>query len=95
VAVEAVEGSNKLWKCQVDCGDEQPRQILAGLQQHVPLGTMLNCMVVAICNLKAAKLAGQLSEGMLLAASSPDKSVVVPLAPPEGSNPGDPVSDPH
>jgi methionine--tRNA ligase beta chain len=95
VAVEAVEGSEKLWKCRVDCGDENTRQILAGLQQHVPLEAMLNRMVVVICNLKAAKLAGHLSEGMVLAASSPDKSVVVPLDPPEGSRAGDPVHSHH
>jgi methionine--tRNA ligase beta chain len=91
VAVEAVEGSDKLWKCQVDVGDVQPRQIVAGLQQHIPLDTMQGMSAVAICNLKAAKLGGQLSEGMLLAASNEDKSVVKTLRPPEGSAPGDPV----
>jgi aminoacyl tRNA synthase complex-interacting multifunctional protein 1 len=92
VQAEAVEGSDKLWKCQVDVGDAQPRQIVAGLQQHIPLDAMQGMLAVAICNLKAAKLAGQLSEGMLLAASSSDKSLVRTLCPPQASKPGDPVS---
>lgn len=95
LAVEAVDGSDKLWKCQVDCGDAEPRQIVAGLQQYISRDDMLKRSVVAICNLKAAKLAGQVSEGMLLAASSPDKGVVRTLAPPDGAEPGEQVRFEH
>lgn len=91
IAVEAVDGSDKLWKCQVDVGDPQPRQIVAGLQQHISKDTMLGMAAVAICNLKAAKLAGQVSEGMLLAASDAEKTLVRTLCPPVASVPGDPV----
>jgi methionine--tRNA ligase beta chain len=91
VAVDAVEGSSKLWKCMVDVGDVEPRQIVAGLQQHIPREVMLGLTAVTICNLKPAKLAGQLSEGMLLAASSVDTGFVRTLQPPEGAEPGDPV----
>ena len=94
VAVEAVEDSDKLWRCQVDCGDAEPRQIVAGLQQFIAKDDMLNRRVVAICNLKAAKLAGHVSQGMLLAASSPDKSIVRTLVPPDGADVGAQVRRP-
>lgn len=88
LSVEAVENSDKLWRCQVDVGDEQPRQIVAGLQQHIAADRMTGLLAVAVCNLKPAKLAGQLSEGMLLAASNADKSVVRTLEPPADAAPG-------
>ena len=86
--MEAVENSDKLWRCQVDVGDDKPRQIVAGLQQHVPAGEMQDRLCVAVCNLKAAKLAGQLSEGMLLAASNADKTLVRTVQPPANATPG-------
>lgn len=42
-------------------------QIIAGLQRHVPLEHMQNRLVVVVLNLKTAKLAGEVSEGMILA----------------------------
>jgi methionine--tRNA ligase beta chain len=91
--VEPVEGSDKLWLCQVDCGEEKPRQIVAGLQQFVPRDVMLGLDVVTICNLKVAKLAGQTSEAMILAASCMDGEtrIVKTLKPPDGASPGDKV----
>lgn len=43
-------------------------QIVAGLRKHVPKFEMEGRRVATILNLKTAKLAGQLSEGMILAA---------------------------
>ena len=43
-------------------------QIIAGLRLHVPRSEMEGRRVVTILNLKTAKLAGQVSEGMILAA---------------------------
>lgn len=94
MSAEAVENSDKLWKCQVDVGLEAPLQIVAGLQQHIPLERMTGLLVVTILNLKPAKLAGQLSEAMILAAdhTAADGTVLVrTLCPPEGAQPGDPV----
>lgn len=44
-----------------------------------------------MCNLKAAKLAGFASNGMVLCASSEDRSTVAFVEPPEGSAPGERV----
>lgn len=46
-------------------------QVVAGLKQHVAKEALLGSLVVAILNLKPAKLAGEASEAMLLAADSP------------------------
>lgn len=91
--VEPVENSDKLWLCQVDCGDEKPRQIVAGLQAFVPRDVMQGLAVVTICNLKPAKLAGQMSEAMILAASCMDgeTKIVKALKPPDGCSPGERV----
>ena len=56
VEVEPVENSDKLWLCKVDCGDEKPRQVVAGLQPYVPRDVMQGLSVVTVCNLKPAKL---------------------------------------
>ena len=50
---------------------------------------MQDAMVVVLCNLKAKKLAGYESHGMVLCAETPDKSAVELIVPPEGSAPGD------
>ena len=46
-------------------------QVVAGLKQHVEREVLLGSLVVAILNLKPAKLAGEASEAMLLAADAP------------------------
>lgn len=91
--VEPVENSEKLWLCKVDCGDENPKQIVAGLQAYVPRDVMQGLEVVTVCNLKPAKLAGQMSEAMILAAScmDGDTRIVKTLKPAEGCTPGERV----
>jgi methionyl-tRNA synthetase len=67
---ERVEGSEKLVKLKVDVGEERgPRQILAGIAKYYPAQDLIGKKIVIVANLKPAKLMGQLSEGMLLAAS--------------------------
>lgn len=86
--VESVKphpNSDKLIICQLDCGDHT-RQIVAGLQQHVDVGTFEGTKVVCIINLKTAKLGGETSEGMILASSSDSK--VYPIIPPSSAMPG-------
>jgi tRNA-binding EMAP/Myf-like protein len=51
---------------------------------------MQNRLVVCLCNLKASKLRGVLSEAMVLCASTPEK--VELMVPPAGAQPGDRVT---
>ena len=84
--------SEKLWCEEIDIGEETPRQIASGLQQFIPLEKMENAMVVVLANLKAKKLAGFLSQGMVLTAGNAEHTVIELLVPPEGSQPGDKVT---
>jgi len=66
-----VEGADRLLKLQVDIGTEQ-RQIVAGIAKHYAPNDLIGRRIIVVKNLKPAKLRGELSQGMLLAASTPD-----------------------
>ena len=66
-----VKGADRLLKLQVDIGSEK-RQIVAGIAEHYAPADLIGKRIVVVQNLKPAKLRGELSEGMLLAATSPD-----------------------
>ncbi len=82
--VEPIEHSNKLYRLEIDLGTEK-RQLVAGLRKYYKPEELLNRNIVVVTNLKPAKLAGVLSEGMLLAADN-DKDVKLLEAP--NSKPG-------
>lgn len=65
---EEVEGSEKLIKCQVDLGEEKPRQILAGVKQWYKAEDLVGKQVVVAGNLEPRMMMGLESQGMLLAA---------------------------
>ncbi len=66
---EAIEGSDKLIKMQVEVGSET-RQIVSGIRKWYTPKQMVGKTVVVVSNLKPAKLFGVESQGMLLAAES-------------------------
>jgi methionyl-tRNA synthetase len=68
VAAEAVPKSQKLLKLQVEVGPEK-RQVVAGIAQHYKPEELIGKSIVVVFNLQPAKLMGQESQGMLLAAS--------------------------
>ena len=69
IEAEKIEKSEKLIKLQVDVGDEEKRQIVAGIAKHYEAENLVGRKVAVVANLKPAKLMGELSQGMLLAAS--------------------------
>ena len=73
---ESVPKSEKLLKLQVEVGSEK-RQIVAGIAQHYKPEDLVGKSIVVVFNLQPAKLMGQESQGMLLAASSSDGRLVV------------------
>ncbi len=73
---ERVPKSEKLLKLQVDIGGER-RQIVAGIAQHHRPEDLVGTMVVVVANLAPAKLMGQESRGMLLAASDQSGALVL------------------
>jgi methionyl-tRNA synthetase len=72
--IEAVEvpKSKKLLKLQVDVGEDNYRQILAGIKEYYSADELVGTQACVVANLKPAKLMGMLSEGMLLASKDED-----------------------
>ena len=68
IKVERVENSDKLYKLQVDLGEETPRQIVSGLVPHFSEDELLGKRIVVLANLAPAKFRGEISNGMLLVA---------------------------
>ncbi len=79
IACEEVKKSRKLLCSQVKIGS-QVKQIVSGIKAHYTPEEMVGKKVMVVVNLKPAKLAGVLSEGMLLCAEDADGklSLMVP-----------------
>ena len=79
IACEAVPKSKKLLCSQVKIGS-QVKQIVSGIKAHYTPEEMVGKRVCVLVNLKPARLAGVLSEGMLLCAedASGKLALVVP-----------------
>ena len=68
IEANEVPKSKKLLLLQVDLGEENPRQIVAGIKEFYSPEDLKGTQVCVVANLKPAKLMGMISEGMLLAA---------------------------
>ncbi len=79
ISCEAVKKSKKLLCSQVQIGS-QVKQIVSGIKKYYSPEEMVGKKVMVLVNLKPAKLAGVLSEGMLLCAEDEEGklSLVVP-----------------
>ena len=79
IKCEEVKKSKKLLCSQVQIGS-QVRQIVSGIKAHYSAEEMVGKRVMVVTNLKPAKLAGVLSEGMILCAEDADGnlSLMVP-----------------
>ncbi|MFT8316155.1 MAG: methionine--tRNA ligase [Clostridium sp.] len=88
IECEAVKKSNKLLKLKVQLGEEE-RQIISGISKYYKPEELVGKYVVLVANLKPAKLRGELSQGMILAAATDDDSklftVSIPGELPTGS----------
>ncbi|MFQ5627382.1 MAG: methionine--tRNA ligase [bacterium] len=69
LTAEKLKGADKLLKLQVDTGGDK-RQIIAGIAQHYQPEELIGKKIVIVANLQPAKLRGEISEGMLLAAET-------------------------
>ena len=76
IACEAVPKSKKLLCSQVKVGS-QVRQIVSGIKAHYTPEEMVGKKVMVLVNLKPAKLAGILSEGMLLCAEDAEGNLAL------------------
>jgi len=76
ISCEEVPKSKKLLCSQVRIGS-QIKQIVSGIKQHYSAEEMVGKKVMVLVNLKPAKLAGVVSEGMLLCAEDENKELAL------------------
>lgn len=76
IACEEVKKSKKLLCSQVRVGS-QVKQIVSGIKGHYSAEEMVGKKVMVLVNLKPAKLAGVMSEGMLLCAENEDGTLAL------------------
>lgn len=69
------EEADKLFCEEIDIGEETPRQIASGLREHYKLEDLEGQRVLVLANLKARKLMGFPSHGMVMCASGSDGTV--------------------
>jgi len=70
--------ADKLMLIQVDLGDRQ-KQIVAGIRAHYQPEQLVGKLIVIVDNLAPALLRGETSNGMLLAATSGEKVILLTL----------------
>jgi methionyl-tRNA synthetase len=88
VEAVAMEKSKKLLKLQVDLGNGQRRQVLAGIKEHYTPEQMLNRQIILVANLAPRAMMGETSHGMLLAATDAVTGKVIVMGPYEPVAPG-------
>ncbi|HEY4486399.1 MAG TPA: hypothetical protein VJB70_01530 [Candidatus Paceibacterota bacterium] len=87
VSAEKVEGADKLLRLEVEIGEEKPRQLVAGIAQHIAdISTLIGKQIPMLANLEPRMLRGVESQGMILAAS--DEQGIVLLHPARPLTPG-------
>jgi methionyl-tRNA synthetase len=87
---EQVPKSKKLIRLMVDLGEEELRQLVAGIAERYEAESLVGRQIVVVANLKPAKLMGVESRGMLLAANVDSDPFL--LAPDQDVPPGTVVS---
>ncbi len=79
---EKVKGSKKLLRLVVDLGELGTHQIIAGLGEWYNPEDLKDKYIIVVANLKPKRFFGLLSEGMLLAADSEEKPVLLTVMEP-------------
>lgn len=71
---ERIPNADKLLRFEIDLGEPEHRQILAGLAEYYEPETLIGRKVVVVANLKPRKMRGLESQGMICAASLEDNT---------------------
>ncbi|MDD4748652.1 MAG: methionine--tRNA ligase [Methanosarcinaceae archaeon] len=86
LVAEKIKKSRKLLRLEVDIGEPEPRQIVAGMAPYYEPEEMLGKQIIVLANLKPVKLCGVKSNGMMLAAE--DGALTAALMPDKDLGPG-------
>jgi len=76
-SIEDHPNADKLYVMKVDLGEGEPRQLVAGLKPYYAREALLGKRIVVVTNLAPAVLRGVESNGMLLAAQSGDRVIIL------------------
>ncbi len=77
IKVEKITNSQKLYRLEVDLGEDLPRQVIAGLAGFYAPDELLNQQFVFVTNLKPRPIMGYESQAMILAADDGRGRVVL------------------
>lgn len=77
VSAEPVSGSDKLYRLEVDLGEEEPRQVLSGIRKAFAAEELVGKQFAFVANLPPRKMMGLESYGMILAADAEDGLALV------------------
>jgi methionyl-tRNA synthetase len=90
VACEAVEGSTKLLRLTLDVGNNETRNVFAGIKAAYDPTQLIGRLTVMVANLAPRKMKFGMSEGMVLAASDTTGNApgIFLLSPDSGAQPG-------
>ena len=83
--------ADKLLVLKIDLGTEQ-RQICAGLRGHYEPESLVGKQIVIVANLEPRTMRGEISQGMLLAASDAASGKVIVVTPSQEAGAGSKVS---
>lgn len=87
LVVEKIKKSKKLLRIEVDIGEPEPRQIVAGMAPYYDPEELVGKNIIVLANLKPTKLCGVKSNGMMLAADDGGE-IVAALMPDKELKPG-------
>jgi len=77
VSVSIPEGSQKLYRLEVDCGELGTRTVFAGIKNAYQIDELKGKQIVVLTNLASKKFFNEDSGGMLLAASGEEGAPVI------------------
>src|SRR5688572_26547205 len=84
--------ADKLLVLQIELANGERRQICAGLRQHYQPEQLVGKQLVVVANLAPRTMRGEISQGMLLAATDAATQRVIVASPSEAVAPGSKVS---
>ena len=77
IEVEEANTKKPMYKLTVDLGELGKRSIMAGIKPYYDREALLNKTIIVVANLEPKKIGDYVSEGMLLAAESGDKVLLL------------------
>lgn len=79
IGIEDANTKNPMYKLTVDLGELGTRSIMAGIKPYYEKEALMGKTIIVVANLEPKKIGDYVSEGMLLAAESVEKVVLLTI----------------